>query len=64
MFQLIPRCWHNEVEKWEVNLGSLSDMILEGIPNHLYMLSRYSFVIPSPVIFVVQGRNSAALVQP
>ena len=34
MFRLIPRRWHNEVEKCDVNQGSLSDMIFEGIPNH------------------------------
>jgi hypothetical protein len=64
MFRLIPRRWHNEVEKCDVNRGSLSDMIFEGIPNHRYTLSRYSLAIPSPVTFVVQGRNRAALVQP
>ena len=40
MFRSILRRWHNEVEKCDVNLGSLSDMIFEGIPNHRYMLSR------------------------
>ena len=64
MFQLILRCWHNEVEKCEVNQGSRLDMIFEGIPNHLYMLFSYSSAIPSTVMFVVQGRKMATLVQP
>ena len=40
MFRSIPSRWHSEVEKCDVNLGSLSNMIFEGIPNHLYTLSR------------------------
>src|SRR6266566_3906766 len=46
--------------KWEVNLGSLSLIIFVGSPNHWYMLSRYSWAIPGPVIVVSQGRNIAA----
>src|SRR6266576_6023507 len=47
--------------KWDVNRGSLSLMTFVGRPNHRYMLSRYSWAMPGPVIVVSHGRNIAAL---
>src|ERR1700746_3545888 len=41
--------------KCEVKQGSLSKMTFMGRLNHLYTLSRYSRVMPGPVIIVAQG---------
>src|SRR5712675_2607565 len=50
--------------KCEVKRGSLSEMTLEGSPNHQYTLSKYSWATPGPVIVVAQGRKTAALEHP
>src|SRR6201996_8876630 len=47
--------------KCEVKRGSRSEMMVEGRPNHLYTCSRYRRAMPSPVMVVAQGRNTAAL---
>ena len=47
----------------EVNLGSLSEMILIGRLNHGYTFHRYSWAIPGPVMVVEQGMKIAALEQ-
>ena len=47
-----------------MNLGSLSEMTLVGIPNQGYTFCRYSWAIPGPVIVVEHGRKIATLEQP
>ena len=45
--------------KWDVKHGSLSEIIFVGTPNQGNMCSRYNLAIPSPVIIVLHGRNTA-----
>ena len=50
--------------KWDVKHGSLSEIIFVGTPNQGSICWRYNLAIPSPVIIVLHGRNSAALEHP
>ena len=59
-FWLIPSLVASALLKCEVNRGSLLLMILFRIPNHRTILSKYSWAMPAPVIFVLQGGNTAA----
>src|SRR3984893_12768548 len=54
----------NSVANDDVKRGSLSEMIRLGNPNHRYTLSKYNWAISAPVIVVLHGRKSAALVHP
>ena len=56
----MPSLQAKDSPKCDVNRGSRSLITLVGSPYHLYMWSMYNCVIPSPVMFVVQGRNTAA----
>jgi hypothetical protein len=58
-FCLIPSFWVRARPKWEVNRGSQLLIILVGVPNHLYMCLRYSWVMPTPVMLILQGINTA-----
>ena len=60
----MPSLRANDLPKCDVNLGSRSLITFMGRPYHLYTWSMYSCAIPSSVMFVVQGRNTAALEQP
>ena len=64
MFQSIPSFIVMAFLNCKVNLGSLSEMILVGRPNHGYTFCRYSWAIPSLVMVVKQGMKIAALEQP
>ena len=59
-FWSMPNLVASALPKCEVNYGSLSLMIFLGMPNHCTMLSKYNWAMPAPVIFVLQGRNTAA----
>ena len=63
-FCSMPSLWANDLPKCDVNLRLRSLIIFMGRPYYLYTWSMYNCVIPSPVIFVVHGRNTAALEQP
>ena len=63
-FWLIPNLVASALPKCEVNRGSLLLITLLGMLNHCTMLSKYSWVMPAPVIFVLQGRNTAAREHP
>ena len=60
----MPSLQANDFPKCDINLGSQSLITFVGSPYHLYTWSMYSWAIPSPVIFVVHGRNTAALEHP
>src|SRR5579863_2744714 len=57
----MPSFFVSAMPKWDVNHGSQSLIILVGRPNHWYTCSRYSWVIPGPVIVVLHGGKTAAL---
>ena len=63
-FCWIPSFFIRAVPKWDVKWGSRLLIILSESPDHRYTFSRYSWVIPGPVIEVLQGKNTAALKQP
>ena len=63
-FWLIPSLVASALAKCEVKRGSLSLMILLGMPNHRTTLSKYSWATPAPVIVVLQGRKIAAREHP
>ena len=50
--------------KWDVNHGSLLEIIFAGTPNQGNICWRYNLAIPSPVIVVLHGRNTMALEHP
>ena len=54
----------NDLPKCDMNLGLRSLITFVGRPYHLYTWSMYNCAIPSPVIFIVHGRNTAAQEQP
>ena len=60
----MPSLRANDFPKCDVNLGSQSLITFVGRPYHLYTWSMYNCAIPSPVMFVVHGRNTAALEHP
>ena len=60
----MPSLQANDLLKWDVNQGSRSLMTFVGRPYHLYTWFMYNCAIPSPVMFIVHGRNTAALEQP
>ena len=61
---MIPNLVARAFAKWDVNRGSLSLIILLGMPNHHTTLSKYSWAIPAPVIVVLQGKNIATREHP
>jgi hypothetical protein len=63
-FCWMPRLLHSAVENRDANLGSLSEMILLGAPNHGTRCFRYSSATPGPSIILLHGMNFAALVHP
>ena len=63
-FCSMPSLRAKDFPKCDVNLGLWSLMTFVGSPYHLYTWSMYNCAIPSPVIFVVYGRNTAALEHP
>ena len=60
----MPSLQASDLPKCDVNLGSQSLITFVGRPYHLYTWSMYNCAIPSPVMFVVHGRNIAALEHP
>ena len=48
----------------EANWGPQSDMILSGIPNHLYIFSNNSLPVSPAVIVLLQGVKITPLVSP
>ena len=60
----MPNSFASAFPKCEVNLGSRSEIIRVGSPNHRYTFSRYSWAIWGPVMVVWHGRNNAPLEHP
>src|SRR5712672_2223473 len=63
-FCLAPILLSRARPKCDVKWGSLSEMIFDGSPNHRYILSKYSWATPGPVMVVAQGRKMAAQEHP
>ena len=64
IFWLISSFIMRAFPNWEVNLGSLSEMILVGSPNQGYMFRKYNWAMSGLVIVVEHGRKIATLEQP
>ena len=60
----MPRRFRSSLKAFDANCGPLSEIILSGSPNHLYMFSKSSFAVSSEVRVLLQGSKITPFERP